>query len=111
MITKCIEVRDEGTCMPMLAIKMSADSTVEERFLWRCGYPRDGHSVVLMHLSDQRASSDPYNFGGRTWRPAHSYIIDHFDELQDGAVVDVRVILGETSEPATPEIFTAGAAA
>ena len=110
MITKCIEVRDEGTCMPMLAIKMRPDSRVEAHFLWRCGYPRDGHGVVLMHLSNQKASSDPYEFGGRTWPAAHAYIIQHFDELMEGAVVDVRVILGEAHEPAAPEVCTGAAA-
>ena len=107
MITKCIEVRDEGTCMPVLAIKMKAANLIEDRFLRRCGYPRDGRVVVLMHLSDQKASSNPWHFGGRTWPVAHEYIIEHFDELLEGAVVDVRVILSETDTPAAPEIYIA----
>ena len=46
---------------------------------------------------------------GSVWRTmptAHYWIIEHFDEIQDGAVVDVRVILGETTEPAPAEIWS-----
>ena len=107
MIIKCLEIRDNATCIPAIAIKMSAGSPVEERFLWRCGYPRDGqYGVVLMRLSDQRATSDVYGWGDRTHKAAHLYIEEHFDELKEGAVVDVRVILGEADVPATPEIVT-----
>ena len=106
MEMKCIEVRDEGTCIPMLAIKMEPADEIENRFLWCCGYPRDGRfAVVLMHLGTQKASSDPYAFCGRTWPAAHSYITEHFDKLRHGQVVDVRVVLEEATEAAEPEIF------
>ena len=104
MIIKAIEIRDRATCIPAIAIKMSAGGPVEERFLWRCGYPRDGHCVVLMRLADQRAASDAYDWADRTHKAAHLYIEKHFDELNEGAVVDVRVILGEADVPATAEI-------
>lgn len=109
MRTKVLEIRDHATCMPMVAIKMEAASPIEDKFFWRCGYPRDGSAVVLMHLSSQEANSDPYWRGGRTWPAAHNFIIDHFDALKDGDVVDVRVILGEETMPAEPEIWTEAA--
>lgn len=106
MNTKVLEIRDEGTCIGALAIKMEAANAIEDAFLWREGYPRDGHGVVLMRLSDQEASSDPYEFGNRTMRGAHLWIIEHWDQLHDGDVVDVRVTtLGLASEPAKPEIW------
>lgn len=111
MKTKVIEIRDRATCIPAVAIKMEAANIVEDRFLWRCGYPRDGSGIVLMHLYDQRANSDPYGFGDRTMKAAHLYIYDHWDELRDGDVVDVRVLLNEADEPAEPEIWTEGNAA
>lgn len=92
METKCIEIRDEGTCIPAMAFKMAAGDPVEDRFFWRCGYPRDGSTVILMELNRQKATSDPY---------------EHFDEIPNGGVVDVRVILGENDTPATREIHTA----
>ena len=108
MIIKCVEIRDRLTCIPAIAIKMEAADLIEDRFLWRCGYPRDGSSVVLMKLSDQDASSDPYGrrWGGtRTMPAALNWIIDHFDDVKHGGVVDVRVILGEATEPAVTEIL------
>lgn len=107
MITKCLEIRDDGTCIAAIAMKMTAAQGAEEKFFWRCGYPRDGHAVVLMNLSDQRATSDPYGWGGgtRTMPIAHNWIIDHFDELIEGQVVDVRVIQGLTDTPAPAEIM------
>lgn len=110
MELKFLEIRDEGTCIPALAIQMTPDGRVSEAFLWRCGYPREGvPSVVLMRLSDQKATSDPYEWAGltgdrRTMPYAHAYIIDAFPRLRNGQVVDVRVILREASEPAEPEI-------
>ena len=109
MITKVLEIRDEGTCIAAVAIKMLAATPIEDRFLWREGYPRDGNGVVLMCLSDQRATSDPYEWtafgwGPRTMPTAHLYIIYNFDNLRDGEVVDVRVILRESTTPADPEI-------
>lgn len=106
MKTKVIEIRDNATCIPALAIKMEAASPIEDKFLWRCGYPRDGSGIVLMHLGDQRASSDPYDFPNRTMRGAHLSIIERWDELKDGDVVDVRVFLGEADTPAEAEIWT-----
>ena len=110
MIIKCIEIRDRSTCIPALAIKMDAASAVQDRFLWRSGYPRNGSAVVLMRLSDQRATVDPYEWPSlgpyaRTMPSVHNYIIEHFGELLDGQVVDTRVVLGETATPAKPEIW------
>ena len=106
MITKMLEIRDEGTCIPVIAIRMVGGSAVEDRFLRRCGYPQDGHGVVLMTLSDQRTNSEAYGWSGcRTMTAAHNFIIDNFDTLYEGQVVDVRVILGEETEAAEPEIW------
>lgn len=104
MKLKFIEIRDRNTCVPALAIQMDADGDpIAERFLWRCGY--EPTVTVLMRLYDQRANSDPYEWGDRTHKVAHNYIYGHFDKIESGQVVDVRVILGEQAEPEEPEIF------
>ena len=121
MNTKLIEIRDEGTCILALGIQMLAiipgidtpfTSDIREMHEggllrdWfihqRSGYPRDGSSIMLMCLADGRATNDPYELGSRgmgprTMQNAHNHIIEHWDELRDGAVVDVQVILGETT--------------
>lgn len=89
---------------------VQANTTIELTFLLREGYPGDGQGIVLMRLSDQKATSDPYawpdvNHDSRTMPVAHNWIIDHWTEIQSGQVVDVRVILGEATEPATAEIM------
>jgi len=105
MKTKCIEIRDEGTCIAALAIQMDAANPVEYRFLRREGYPMDGHGIVLMKLSDQKATSDSYAWDNRTMCAAHNWIEAQWSKLKDGDVVDVRVVLGMTTIPATPEIW------
>lgn len=112
METKCIEIRDHGTCIPALAIKMIGSNEIERGFFSRCGYPLnnplhpgDWPAVVLMELNKQQATSDPYEWGGRTYPVAHNYIYENFDSIPEGSVVDVRVILGEAETPAEPEIM------
>lgn len=110
MKTKMLEIRDHGTCIPAVAIKMESANEVEHKFLWRCGYPRDGSSITLLRLGDQRATNDPYEWPSitgdrRTMPAAHLYILEHWEELRDGSVVDVRVYTGEATEHCSPEIW------
>jgi len=39
MEVKLLEVRDIGTCIPLLAVRMGSDNEAEQRLLWRVGYP------------------------------------------------------------------------
>lgn len=104
MITKTLEVRDEGTHIPVLAIRMLAENEVQDYYIHgRTGHPRDGTGIVMMRLSDHRASVDPYHWGDRTHANAHHYIYENFDALSDGDVVDVRHILGEADAPCKSE--------
>lgn len=116
MIVKAFEVRDRCTFIPVFAVKMTpgeqnGDSVEKERYLLhRAGYTYfDDSCVVLCRMEasgvDRNATYDPYAWGGgtRTYQVAHQYIIDHFDELESGAVVDVEFILGETKEPKKSE--------
>ena len=104
--SKILEIRDSGTHIPALAIRMLAGNETQAYYLHnRCGYPRDGHSIMLMMLSDGKATNDPYEWqsGARTLPLAHLWIIDHFSELSDGDVVDVQFISGETKRPKISE--------
>lgn len=105
MKAKALEIRDEGTFIPMLAVDMNPTEEAQRYLLRRCGYACDGRpNVILTRLSgDGEASNDPYQWGGRTFPVAHNYIIEHWDELRDGDVVDVSFILGETSAPKRSE--------
>ena len=106
MLIKFLEIRDKATCIPVIAIKMLADTEIQHKYLWRCGYPLDGSGIVLMKLEDQKATSDPCEWGGRTMPIAHEYILKNFNTLKDGDVIDVRIYLGEAKTPAAAEIIS-----
>jgi len=118
MIVKALEVRDAGTFIPVIAIKMiptqQGGRFEQERYLLaRSGYGRDPRTNVCVMLCrmqasgvDRNATYDPYAWGGdgtRTMHLAHLYILEHFDELFSGDVVDVEFIRGETQQPKLSE--------
>lgn len=111
MIAKALEIRDVGTFIPVLCVDMNPSNIGEgQRYLLRrCGYPCDARPNILMtNLSadGSPAWNDFYSWGGRTRPVAHKYITEHWDELLDGAVVDVQFILGETAAPKQSERLT-----
>ena len=111
MKAKTLELRDEGTCIPVLCVDMNPVNEAQRYLLRRCGYPCDGqpNNILMTRLvaDGGKAWNDPYAWGGRTMPVAHKHIIEHWDELQDGDVVDVSFILGETTKPKLSERFTA----
>ena len=108
MKAKTLEIRDEATFIPCLAVDVNPDNEGQRYLMRRCGYPCDGQPNVIVTRLDGSgpASNDPYSWGGRTWPVAHDYIIDHWDSLSDGDVVDVSFILGESTTPKLSERVT-----
>lgn len=113
MTAKTFEVRDEGTFMPVLAVKLEPGNEQDRYLLARTGYGQDpgaqAEYVMLWRLAGGTgpASTDLYEWGGsRTMQVAHDYINQHFDEMKSGAVVDVQFIRGETKTPKLSESFT-----
>jgi len=96
------EIRDRATFMPVLAIKLNP-ANEKDRYLLGCAGFRSNPNdyVILVRLDYMGAQYDPYswNLRERTLPRAHQYIIDTFDLLESGAVVDVEFLLGETKEP------------
>lgn len=112
MKVKILEVRDEGTMIPLLCVDMnpgefgSPGFAARNYFLQRSGYPCDRRpNIAIAHLScdGDDCSNDPYYWGGRTHPVAHKYIIENWEKLADGDVVDVQFILGETKVPKVSE--------
>lgn len=108
---KILEVRDSGTHIPVMAIQMQSETALQDYYIHhRSGYPKDGSSIVVMILGTCKATNDPYEWqslglGPRTLPVAHNWIIDRYDEVHDGDVVDVQFILGETQAPKVSERF------
>lgn len=113
MDVKLFEVRDKGTFMPVMAIRISSRTEPETYLMSRSGYgttPRaQERYVLLMRMAggNGRYSCDPYDHGGgsRTMTVAHDYIIRNWDSLESGAVVCVEHILHERPEPKISERF------
>lgn len=123
MKAKTFEVRDEGTFVALLAVDMNPvvpvrrmdprdfsesmyDAAAQHYLLRRVGYPCDGSpNIVITKLSadGDRACNDPHYWKDRTFAVAHTYIIEHWNDLRDGDVVDVQFILGETKAPKVSE--------
>ena len=112
MISKLLEIRDEGTKISALAIKLGNETSEEENEILRhAGWgdnPKDrwDHRYVLLLQLDggiREAHNDPFQWrdGSRTMFNAHLFIKDHFDELNTGDIVDVQYLLGETDHPKT----------
>lgn len=121
MQAKALEIRDEGTFIPLLAVDMNPGpfgdcptqdglSNAQGYLLRRCGYACDGRpNIMITYLAGgRRADNDPYGweYQGRTFQVAHKWIIENWADLRDGDVVDVQFILGETDAPKRSERFT-----
>ena len=101
MEQKFVEIRDKGTFVPALAIRLAG---VDHYLARRADY--DSPLVILVLLSTMRCNYDPHGWGGRTFPVAHEWLQEHFDEHENGAVVDVEFILGETTAPKASERLT-----
>ena len=107
MKTKIFEVRDNKTHIEVIATKLKADNVIEEYNLGHCGF--DSDIVMLTNLETMETNYDSYNWDDtRTIRNAHNYINEHFDELENCAVIDIEFILGETKEPKISDRFYCG---
>ena len=112
MDVKLFEVRDVGTCMPIMAIRLTSSNEAERYLLSRTGYGTTERAqeryVLILRLASGRGSfsCDPHDHGGaRTLYYAHKYIIEHWNSLESGQVICVEHILGERPEPKTSERF------
>lgn len=120
--TKLFELRDAATFIPIIASRMVmlsrpdperlGDAVAERREAWllrRAGYAPDSEPLVLLTGADggRRAEYDPYSHGGRTFPVAHEFIAHNWNALVSGEVIDVRVLLGETSASCESEEYGA----
>ena len=108
MITKCLEIRDEGTFIPVICIHPVAENDAQWWLLRRDGYSGDaGETCIIMIDAQCRGCAyDPYEWRSRTHKVAHNYIRENWHSLKDGDVVDVQFINGETEAPKISERAT-----
>lgn len=110
MEVKCLEIRDEGTFIPVICIRPVPENEAQRYLLRRDGYRGDPSErcIIMIDAQCRGVAYDCYDWrDGRTKGHAHQFIADHWYELQDGDVVDVQFILGETPTAKQSESLTA----
>lgn len=106
MLVKMFEIRDAATFLSVFAVKLDTviANRAESFLMQRLGWCRGESAVYLTWPSHGKCISDPNQWGPhRTLKVAHHYIVDHWDELESGDVVDVEFILGLRPEPKVSE--------
>lgn len=113
MKIKLLEVRDRATFIPVAAIKVEAANEAQAYLLMRSGW---GDNIgINMHIylfplnnSPVQVAYDPYDWpqSPRTMHVAHFWVSQHWDEIEDGSVIDVEFILSETQQPKVSERFS-----
>lgn len=95
---KFLEIRDKGTFIPAVAIDCSlSGNSFDDYLLRQAGYGTTRCILLTSLYGRHHANYDPYDWGDRTWRAAHLYIEEHWDEIADAEVIDVEFALGETT--------------
>lgn len=107
METKIFEVRDRATMMAVMATHTTVgvrEGTREQKLIRRAGFGSGDGLVIVTPLTSApyKSSYDGYHFGpSRTiGQELIDYIQDNWGALENGELIDVRVILGETTKAA-----------
>nr|BDD48358.1 hypothetical protein 33 [Candidatus Omnitrophota bacterium] len=107
MIVKAFELRDRATFIPMVAIKTMPSNEEERYLLARAGYGRmqedQSKYIIMGDLNAAKFEYDPYFWDNRTRQTAHKWLIENFDSMKSGDVIDVEYILGESVSPKVSE--------
>ena len=106
MLNKLFEIRDSMTLVPALAIQLETSTEPERWLLSRAGYGLTSteHSDYIMLMPVEGGAgqvfTDPFGWdsGTRTMRIAHQFILDNWEQLKTGDVIDVEFIIGESTE-------------
>lgn len=111
METKLFEIRDRGTFLPVICVKMEAEIEEERYLLAITGYglqkKTQAKYILMGKLQSPDLKFEPFEHAGypvvRSLPIAHEYVRTHWDELKSGDMIDVEFISGETSEKKTPQ--------
>lgn len=103
MKIKLLEVRDASTFIPVMAIQLGADNESQRWLLSRSGYGgstgiQNGYVLFtsLKGYGETTIYYDHNKWFSDTLRTAHAFVRENFDYLNDGDVIDVQFIKGET---------------
>lgn len=106
MEVKCLEVRDDGTFIPVICLRPVPENEAQRYLLRRDGYAGNDteRCIIMIDAQCRGVSYDPYNWpDGRTKCLAHQFIEQNWAGLRDGDVIDVEYIMGESATRKTSE--------
>lgn len=111
MEAKTFEIRDKATFIPVVAVRLKPVTEQDRYLLGRAGFgtsPQEQAKYVQVFLLTGREQStyDPYRWGSRTLTYAHVHMVNHWDDLESGAVIDVEFILGLREHPKVSEAYS-----
>jgi hypothetical protein len=114
MQTFAVEIRDQNTCIPAVALVFTARNEAEDAIYRKAGWnPRSG--CMLMRLDSGEAKPDPYDWPDGTMRIAAAWAQDRWHAYASGSpqqskhpfppggVIDVMHIQGRTAAPCPAE--------
>ena len=98
---KFFEVRDSGTHIPVMCVRFSILDLPErqQHIARRGGWGPLQYGLYYIKLAYPQTQFDAYEWSDRTNQAAHLWIEGHWNELEDGALIDVRVCLDESDTP------------
>lgn len=96
---KYFEVRDRMTFIPCFAFEITGSCYLERSVGFR------DRVIMFGRLEGGKCYFSPFDWGDRTYHTAHMHITNHWDELNDGDVIDVEFILKETDSPKQSQRF------
>lgn len=107
METKLFELRDRGTFIPVMALRLGSDNEGERYLLSRAGYGKDNRTqqtyVLFGRIGPEPVRLEYSHYGSRTFSTAYKYVQENWEELKSGQVIDVEFIKGETEAPKESE--------
>lgn len=104
MEIKTLEIRDRATFIAVMAILLEGRIESEKYLLGRAGYPSYSCPYLLLtRLSNLETNYSYGRWENRTMRIAHKFVQDNWDTIENGQVIDVEYILGETNKPKESE--------
>ena len=98
---KYLEIRDRITCIKAFAFRLSKPIP---KLAKAAGFGNP--AVFFGKLDGTDITYDPFKHKphGRTMKEAHLWLIENYDSVESGDVIDVEYILGETDEPKESEV-------
>lgn len=99
MEIKLLELRDRGTFIPAFAFRSEPDNDRERYLLRRAGYSMGQPLVILGRLEGNECHYDPYEWMWDPWRTVHHHLMEHWEEVNSGDVLDAEFLRGESQQP------------